>query len=135
MLQREVQPLAPADTGDYRASIRTDLIAATDTYAESGVGTNAAQAFALEYGSGLHAEEGPKQKYPIEPDEKKMLAFDWPAAPENIPRLPDGRVVLFRVMHPGIEAQPHFRPGFEKGKDKATTAVRLSLARSIDRSV
>ena len=135
MMQREIQGIAPVDTGAYRASIRTELEKASTTYAESTVGTNAEQAFALEFGSGLHAEHGPKGKYPIEPDQKQMLAFHWPDAPPWASRLPDGRVVFFRVMHPGIEPQPHFRPGFKAGKPKAVKAAKMALRRTIDRVI
>ena len=37
----------------------------------------------------------------IYPKRKKFLAFHWAAAPENMPRLPDGRVLARHVHHPG----------------------------------
>lgn len=63
---------------------------------------------AWEYGSGLHAKRGVKKKYPIVPKSgNKLLAFRWDVANANPDRfnfLPDGRVLLPSVQHPGIEA-------------------------------
>ena len=67
----------------------------------------APDARAQEYGSGLKARRGPKQKYPIRPKTKKVLAFYWEIASQNPDRfqfLDDGRVILPEVMHPGIQA-------------------------------
>jgi hypothetical protein len=67
----------------------------------------APDARAQEFGSGIHSRRGPKVKYPIRPKNKKMLAFYWEIAdanPERFNFLPDGRVALPSVMHPGIEA-------------------------------
>lgn len=66
-----------------------------------------ADARAQEYGSGLRARRGPKQKYPILPKNKKVLAFHWDVAdnnPEQFNFAADGRVLLKSVQHPGIEA-------------------------------
>jgi hypothetical protein len=123
IMQREIQQKAPVDTGAYKSSIRTEAGESSATSAEATVGTNAAQAFALEFGSGLHAEKGPREKYVIEPDEKKALFWPGAAGP------------VFRVMHPGIEAQPHFRPGFEKAKDPAAKAVGMAIRREIDKAI
>lgn len=65
----------------------------------------APDARAQEYGSGLRARRGPKQKYPIKPKGHNFLAFHWDVAtqnPENFRMLDDGRVLLPQVMHPGI---------------------------------
>lgn len=67
----------------------------------------APDARAQEYGSGIRARRGAKVKYPILPKNKKLLAFYWDVAdanPEQFSFLPDGRVILPAVMHPGIEA-------------------------------
>lgn len=67
----------------------------------------APDARAQEYGSGLHSRRGTKRKYPILPKTRKVLAFYWDVAeanPENFSFLPDGRVMLASVQHPGIEA-------------------------------
>lgn len=119
------------DTGAYRSSITTELRESRDGYAEAGTGTDRRDAFAHEFGSGLQAESGERAKYPIEPDKKKMLAFFWPDAPAELPRLADGRVLLPRVMHPGIKATPHFRPALAQGKDKLVAYMGDRLARKI----
>ena len=62
---------------------------------------------AQEYGSGIRARRGSKQKYIIRPKNKKILAFHWEVAdanPENFTFAPDGRVLLHSVNHPGIKA-------------------------------
>lgn len=75
-------------------------------------------AAAYEFGSGIHATKGEKGKYPIEPRNKKYLAFMWPKV-EGDPsfrRLPDGRVLLSHVEHPGVEAKPYGKPTIEENK-------------------
>lgn len=67
----------------------------------------APDARAQEYGSGLRARRGPKKKYPILPKNRKLLAFNWEVAnnnPDKFSFLPDGRVILASVEHPGIQA-------------------------------
>lgn len=72
-------------------------------------------AAAREYGSGVHARRArmsphqisPRGKILIKPRERKALAFHWEKAHESLPRLPDGRVVLPEVKHPGVEAANH----------------------------
>jgi hypothetical protein len=67
---------------------------------------SAPDARAQEFGSGLRARRGPKQKYPIRPKGgHPFLAFYWDVAtqnPENFRMHEDGRVLLPQVMHPGI---------------------------------
>lgn len=82
------------DNGTYIIRITADRRKAPDARAQ-------------EFGSGLRARRGPKKKYPIKPKEKKFLVFHWEVAdadPENFSFLPDGRVMLSSVMHPGINA-------------------------------
>lgn len=67
----------------------------------------APDARAQEFGSGIHAKRGVKKKYPILPKNRSLLAFNWEVAnaqPEKFSFLPDGRVLLASVQHPGIEA-------------------------------
>lgn len=59
---------------------------------------------ARELGSGIHAKVGPKNKYPILPRRGKYLVFPWDKAYPEIPRTADGRVLLKKVNHPGVEA-------------------------------
>lgn len=66
-----------------------------------------ADARAQEYGSGERARRGSKSKYTIRPKNGKFLAFHWEVAdanPEKFRFLPDGRVTLPSVQHPGIQA-------------------------------
>ena len=39
---------------------------------------------------------------------KQYLAFDWPSAPGQVRRLPDGRVLAKKVQHPGTDPNPWF---------------------------
>lgn len=74
----------------------------------------APDARAQERGSGLHAKRGLKQKYPILPKNKRMLAFyenangtwNYDMHDPPVPRIhiQDGRGLFYGVMHPGIEA-------------------------------
>lgn len=86
-----------------------------------------ADAAAQEFGSGLHSTRGPKAKYPIVPRNKKFLAFHWEKANDSIPRLPDGRVMLMSVMHPGIESRPYIKP--------AVTELRRTLRGEVDTDI
>jgi len=68
---------------------------------------------AREYGSGVWARRGPKGKILITPKQAKALVFPWQVATSlvsqgavnpNIPRTPDGKVILKKVEHPGVDA-------------------------------
>ena len=68
---------------------------------------------AREYGSGIHSRRsktskhqlGPRGKILIKPKKSGgALVFPWEKASANIPKLPDGRVVLKQVLHPGVMA-------------------------------
>lgn len=48
------------------------------------------------------------QPHVIRPKSRKKLAFYWPAAPSEVPKLPDGRVVVGRVNHPGTDPNPWY---------------------------
>lgn len=125
LYQRAVQQKAPVDTGAYRASIRSEVSKKSTYRCEVTTGTNAEQAFALEYGSGLHGT-GPgatKQKYKIVPDEKGGLF--WPGAEHP----------MAFVMHPGIEAQPHFRPAFDEQRGNIVKAIGAAFSREIHRAL
>ena len=81
-----------------------------------------ADAHAQEYGSGLRVDRrvGSPHKYTIAPKNGgKYLAFNWEVAnnnPERFSFLPDGRVILPSVQHPGIEKY--------KGRGYLAPAVR-----------
>lgn len=98
----------------------------------------APDARAWEYGSGLHAKRGKKEKYPILPKTKKFLAFDWEIAnanPERFSFLPDGRVMLASVQHPGIEAENegegYIRPAIHELKRRARAELTDDIRKAI----
>lgn len=105
----------------------------------------AQDARAQEYGSGLRARRGAKKKYPIVPREKKFLAFHWEVAnrePEGFSFLPDGRVVLPSVQHPGIQAanegKGYIAPAVnelrKRGRKELSQEVREAILEDIRRS-
>jgi hypothetical protein len=96
-------------------------------------------AHAQEYGSGLHAPKA-KAKYPILPKKGKYLAFNWEVAnanPERFSFLPDGRVILPKVMHPGIEkyqGRGYIRPAIKELRAKIKqrgSGVRQEIRQAI----
>jgi hypothetical protein len=75
---------------------------------------------AYEWGSGIHATKGAASKYPIVPINKTYLAFMWPKV-EGDPsfrRLPDGRVLLTSVQHPGVAPRPYLVPTINETKEE-----------------
>lgn len=87
----------------------------------------APEAMAYEFGSGIHSEKG--ETYVILPREQKALAFFWDKANASIPRLPDGRVLLRKVNHPGVAARPYIEPSLDELKKgvKAFIAKQIKL--------
>jgi len=68
-------------------------------------GPKAQDAAAREFGSGIHSRRGPRKKYPIRPrNAGGVLVFPWDKASDLIPKTKDGRVILKKVMHPGVQA-------------------------------
>ena len=101
-LTRIAKSLAPTH---LQAGISTNVKETAPGSIVMTVTAKGADAHAQEYGSGLRSQYGKKAKYPIYPKTKKMLAFKWDIAtanPEKFRILPDGRVMLQKVMHPGI---------------------------------
>jgi hypothetical protein len=95
------------------------------------IGTNVEYAAAQEFGSGLHATRGPKKRIKITPKNKQALAFFWPDAPAHIkPSETTGKVVLAKVMHPGVRAQPYLRPALKdsRGDIKKLIGGQIALA-------
>lgn len=98
----------------------------------------APDARAWEFGSGIHARRGPKHKYPILPKRAKVLAFKWDVAdanPENFKFLPDGRVMLGSVQHPGIEAanggKGYIAPAMKELKARARADLSKDIREAI----
>lgn len=98
----------------------------------------APDARAQEYGSGLRARRGAKQKYPILPRKGKYLAFHWEVANQNPDRfsfLDDGRVILPKVMHPGIKAandgKGYIGPAMKDLRKRARRELDLDIRSAI----
>lgn len=94
----------------------------------------APDARAQEFGSGIHARRGPKHKYPIRPKAKKVLAFFWEVAdsnPERFSFLPDGRVMLPIVQHPGIEAANNGKGYIAPAMKELRKRARADLTKDI----
>lgn len=98
----------------------------------------APDARAQEYGSGLRARRGPKQKYPIVPKTRKVLAFHWEVANQNPDRfqfLDDGRVILPKVMHPGIQAansgKGYIAPAMRELRKRAKKELSVEVRQAI----
>ena len=98
----------------------------------------APDARAQEFGSGIHARRGVKQKYPILPKNKKVLAFHWDvanASPERFVFAPDGRVLLPSVMHPGIEAanggKGYIAPAMKELRKRAKAELDVAVKDAI----
>lgn len=105
----------------------------------------APDARAWEFGSGLHARRGAKKKYTIAPKTKKVLAFHWDVAtanPENFTFASDGRVLLYSVQHPGIQAansgQGYIAPALKeirrRGKAELSKDVRDAILGDLRRA-
>ncbi len=105
---------APVDTGRLMRSITYSQPKKVSKTAYSvDVGTNVIYAPALEFGSGIYAESGPKKR--ITPTKKKMLAFKWKNAP--FPPMSPSGFYFFRSVA-GVKAQPYLRPALKASRDK-----------------
>ena len=115
-LTRMVKTNAPKHLQD---NIKTIVKEVSPGIMRVTVQVTAPDARAQEYGSGLHKDGrmGVKAKYPITPKPgNKYLAFQWEVHPDNATYLPDGRILLTKVMHPGIKKY--------KGRGYVRPAVR-----------
>ena len=89
------------------------------------VSVKAPEAFAYEFGSGIHRPENPGT-YVISPKEKSMLAFFWDKVDKNSPvgnkfrgiSKETGKALFTFVDHPGVAAKPYDRPAIEETKDE-----------------
>jgi hypothetical protein len=77
-------------------------------------------AAAYEWGSGIHATKGSPGTYPIVPKNHNYLAFFWPKVDgdPSFRRLPDGRVLLASVKHPGVAPRPYLVPTIQETKEE-----------------
>lgn len=87
----------------------------------------APMAGAFEWGSGLHSTKGEPAKYPIDPIKGEYLAFEWENEPkiiqERAPHLPDGRVLLKHVDHPGVRPEPYMAPAIQEKNDEIARTI------------
>ena len=89
-------------------------------------GDKAPSATAFEFGSGEHRTKGNPARYPIRAKDGGYLAFHWENEPPdmaNAPHLPDGRILLREVMHPGVEPRPFLVPAAEKNLNLAKMKI------------
>lgn len=98
----------------------------------------APDARAQEFGSGIHARRGMKGKYPIRPRNGKFLAFNWEVAnanPDKFSFLPDGRVLLPIVQHPGIQAanegKGYIAPAMKELRKRAKAELSKDIREAI----
>lgn len=130
--------IADAPTTRIKGAIKPPKVVRDDTAIVGTITINlkdeeggAPEARAYEFGSGIHSE-GPnakKEKYLITPKKGKYLAFQWEKANPNIPRLPDGRVLLKSVKHPGVAPKPYIQPAIDDMKKgiKGAISRRIKL--------
>lgn len=106
----------------------------------------APDARAWEYGSGLRARRGTKQKYIIAPKNKPYLAFPWERISEIengtwlggeklIKKAKDGRAIFEFVEHPGIKAanegRGYIAPAQVELRKKARSELDLDTRNAI----
>lgn len=93
---------------------------------------------AQEFGSGLKAKRGAKRKYLILPKNRKFLAFHWEVAeqnPEQFSFLPDGRVMLPKVNHPGIQAANQGRGYLAPARAELKKRARAELKEDVRQAI
>jgi hypothetical protein len=81
---------------------------------------------AFEYGSGIHATKGKKEKYIIEPKTKGALAFFWDKVNEGSKTgskfwgisSTTGKAIFGYVEHPGVEKRPYLVPTINETKEE-----------------
>lgn len=129
-IRNETVALAPKETADYSRKIGQDARLLSPTRAEAVCATDDDRGPWLEFGTGIHGTGPGATKERIRPKKAKMLAFHWPDAPPDLPRLDDGRIILRSVA--GIKPQPHFRPAYDSKKDEAVNETREALREIIE---
>lgn len=134
LVSQRAQRKAPRDTGRLKRSIHEGKPYKKGRTAMAiDVGTNVEYAAAQEFGSGLHAEKGPKKPIEIRPVRKQALAFEWPDAPAGLTPSKTGKYVFARVMHPGVKAQPYLRPALEESRNDVRKLILKSVAAALRR--
>ena len=109
IIEGEAKERCPADTGRLRNSITT-----TSTDSGCDVGTNVYYAPYIEYGTGIHAENGNGRKTP----------WNWQG---------DGEKWGGWHRTSGMPAQPFLRPALDSKKEEAIEEIRDSFAELLKR--
>ena len=77
---------------------------------------------AYEYGSGLHATRGIRQKYRISPRLKKLLSFSSTLGKDS------GKMIAVpKVMHPGVNARPYLAKSKQAILKRSTAELALDI--------
>jgi hypothetical protein len=112
-----------APTQRITGAISSNVPVVSEGYIESNVEVDlekAPEGAAYEFGSGIWGTRDKKGKYPILPKPSNptgKLIFKWENEPVGVmlgaPHTKDGKVILKKVMHPGVVAKPYLEPAFE----------------------
>lgn len=96
-------------------------------------GDDAPMAAAFEFGSGLRAEIGDKEKYQIKAKNAPVLSFLWKyPSPLGLKKLPyDEQVFFTMVNHPGIAPRPYIRPSIAETKPDIVNIIGEKFKASI----
>ena len=124
-----------APNNHLRNSIKSTVTKKSDILYMVTTSATGPDARAREYGSGLHARRGKKAKYPIVPVNAPALVFFWEKANDNIPRTEDGRVILQKVMHPGVEAANDGRGYLEPALEETKKSILKNLPSDLKYSI
>jgi hypothetical protein len=109
---------------------------------------SAPMAGAFEYGSGIWAERGTRDRYPILPRNASFLAFEWEQAgagslsPSHLQDIgvnarggieltAGGKAILPGVMHPGVQARPYIRPTIVSEREEIKRIIGQEFRASI----
>lgn len=126
-IAQDATRIAPIKAGRLKRSITRSNPKKNGNNWSVTIGTDVEYARAQEFGSGLHATRGPKQKIKIVPKKqkggKKALAFKWPGAPSGLEPSASGKFVFKSIMHPGVKAQPYLRPALDQNREIAVKII------------
>lgn len=121
----QLTSLAKANAPTHlKAGISSHVTEESEGVLRITIESKGADARAQEYGSGLQDRRNPR-KYTIAPKNGQYLAFHWEVHPDHANYLPDGRILLKSVQHPGIhavnEGKGYVRPALEKFRENLKT--------------
>lgn len=129
------QKLGKSGKGGYPPAIQASIVVDTPKTTMDGSsidiklgGKDAPMARAFEWGSGIRAERGNKDKYPI-PKNPTGVAFLWTyPSPLGLKLKPGDEFVSFdQVQHPGIAPRPYIKPSIDETKDEIRKVLGQSF--------